>query len=239
MALARMRQEDGFSLVELLVVMLMMGFILSGLMLSGTSAQRLGTREKEASQAVRDGQSAAYTMTRELRQATQILPAGATAGQCPAGTSANCVEFLERTRTIDPATSDHTLQRVRIDCTVAYALNPSDTHGNEYRSCARYVSADPNVPPTASTGVLVPRVINWAASTCNAKDAAFTCPIFSYRVTDATQASGWGTAAAFTSAQRIDVTLQVPSRGEAFGAGAGTSRSLLVQDSAQLRNVLR
>jgi prepilin-type N-terminal cleavage/methylation domain-containing protein len=233
--LARLSDEDGYTLVELLVVVLISGFVLGGLVLSGTSAQRLGSREKESAQAVRDAQTAAFTMTRELRQAVQILPAGTAPGQCAAGTSANCVEFLVNTRTID-SSQNHVRRRVRLDCTRAYTLNPADPNKASYRSCARYVSTDVAVPPTVMSGVLVARVLNWAANTCNNVNATFTCPVFAYRKTDASQASGWGSPAAFTDAQRIDVTLQVPSRGEA--SISGSSRSLLVQDSAQLRNIL-
>ena len=223
-------------MVELLVVMVMLGFIVGGLVLSGSSAQRLGLREREVSQSMRDAQTAALKMTRELRQATQILPAGNATGQCPAGTSASCVEFLVRTRTINATTLNHGLMRVRIDCRVAYTLNPNDPYAGTYRSCVRYASVDTSVPPTTSTAVLVPRILNWTVNTCNAKDATFTCPVFNYRTTDVTQANGWAVASTFTAAQRIDVSLQIPARGEA--TRAGTSRALLVQDSAQLRNLL-
>jgi hypothetical protein len=55
-------------------------------------------------------------------------------------------------------------------------------------------------------------------------------------------ATGWGTTTGSTNtagspAERINVMLQVPSRGESPTLGA--RYALLVQDAAQLRNVLR
>ena len=83
--------------------------------------------------------------------------------------------------------------------------------------------------------MLLQREVNWASA---------TWPIFGYRKTDPTGASatGWITASPSTNttpsdAERINVALEVPSRGE--GRYLGTARNLLVQDAAELRNILR
>jgi len=238
--------EAGFSLVEVMVVLLLLSFILGAIITSALTAESLGARNQESAQAVRDAQVAVQAMTRELRQAVRIMPTGSSAGMCPSTSTAGCVDFLVRSRTIDPATSNHYVRRVRLDCTVAYAA-AGDPSAAQYRSCARYVGGevlDPAVaaPATTLTGVLIPRILNWTTGTCAAIDPTFTCPVFGYRKSDPTSATGWVAASASTDtassdAERINVTLQVPSRGESWARGA--KRNLLVQDGAQLRNVLR
>jgi prepilin-type N-terminal cleavage/methylation domain-containing protein len=243
---ARLREQDGYTLVELLVVMVILGVVLAAIVTTSVGSQRLGVRDRESAQAVRDAQAAAFRMTVELRQAIAIMPTGASAGMCPSTSTASCIDFLVRTRSIDPTTNNHWIRRERIDCTQTYVA-ANDPNASTYRSCVRYVGtdvADPGTPgpATINAGVLVARVMNWTTGTCSAVDAAFTCPIFNYRKSDLTSATGWSAAAASTNAagspaERINVTLQVPSRGEAPTQGA--PYALLVQDSAQLRNILR
>jgi len=231
---ARLRQEDGYSIIELLVVLLILGFVLAGLYGTSIATQKLAVRGNEASQTVRDAQAAAYRITRELRQTTRIMPTGTAAGTCPATATASCIDFLVRTQQLDAA-NNHLQQRVRIDCTVPYVSTRPTATDAQYRSCARYVSADVTLPATTLTGVVIARVLNWTSTTA--------WPVFAYRQIDPTQASanGWINASPPTNltssdAERINVTLQAPSRGEAEKLGA--SRALLVQDAAQLRNIL-
>lgn len=228
-------QEDGYTLVEALVVMLILGFVLGAIVMVSSAGQHQGIRETETSQAVRDAQTGAAIIARDLRQATQILPTGAASGQCASTVTASCIEFLERTRAFD-ANQNHVLQRVRIDCTGTYVPPKPDPYATQYRTCRRYVSANVATPATALQGIVVLRVLNWASGA--------TFPIFSYRKTDPTgaAANGWITASPSTDttssdAERINVALQVPARGE--GASLGRARSLLVQDAAELRNILR
>jgi type II secretory pathway pseudopilin PulG len=238
---AHARAEDGISLVEMLVVIFVLTFIMGGILTSALTANRLGVRDSETAQAVSAAQTAAYRMTVDLRQAIQIMPTGAAAGTCPAASTASCIDFLVRSRTIDPTTQNHWVRRIRLDCTQPYVA-AGDPYASTYRSCVRYVStdvADPGTPAPATirSGVVLSRVLNWTTGTCASVDATFTCPIFAYFKSDATSSTGWNTANPSTGAERINVVLQVPSRGEAYSVGA--SRSLLVQDSAQLRNALR
>jgi type II secretory pathway pseudopilin PulG len=228
----RVRAEEGYTVVELLVVVLILGFVMAAVLATGTATQKLAVRGNEASLAVRDAQSAVYRITRELRQATLINPTGTVAGTCPATATASCVDFLVRTQAFDAA-DNHVLQRVRIDCTQPYVGKTPRPSDAQYRSCVRYVSANTAVPAIVRTGVVIERVRNWASS---------TWPIFAYRRVDPAQtsANGWITASPSTNttssnAERINVTLQVPARGEAEVLGA--SRNLLVQDAAQLRNL--
>jgi type II secretory pathway pseudopilin PulG len=259
----RSRAEDGISLVEMLVVMLILGFILAGIVTTSVNSQRLGARDRESAQAVRDAQTAAGRMTAELRQAIAIMPTGAGTGMCTSTNTASCIDFLIRTRTIDPTTNNHWIRRVRIDCTQPYVA-ATDPFASSYRSCVQYVGTDiadsgncfqsngtaqPTIvpactpaPATVKSGQLVARVLNWTTGTCSAVDSTFTCPIFAYRKSDPTMATGWNTTTGSTDiagspAERVNVTLQVPSRGESPRLGA--RYALLVQDAAQLRNVLR
>jgi len=231
---ARAAQQQGYTLVEALVVMLVLGFVLGAIVMVSSAGQRQGVRETETSQAVRDAQTGAAIITHDLRQATQIMPTGTANGMCPATATASCIDFLERTHAFD-ASQNHVLQRVRLDCTGTYAPPKPDPYATQYRTCNRYVSTSAGTPATALSQVLVLRVVNWNSA---------TFPIFSYRKIDPTgaAANGWVTASPSTDttssdAQRINVALQVPARGE--GGVLGRARSLLVQDAAELRNVLR
>ena len=162
--------------------------------------------------------------------------------------TANCVDFLVRSRSVD-SSGNHLVRRVRIDCTQAYAPpGGSDPYAAQYRSCLRYESADAAwnavpAPATTLTRTLLPRVLNWTSGTCpGSSDAAFTCPIFAYRRTLATAATGWivanpSTDTKASNAERINVAVMTPSRGE--GKDLGGTHGDLIQDSAQLRNVLR
>lgn len=244
--LAQLRAAEGYSLVEALAVLLVLAVLVGAIVSSSVTSQTLGARNQEAAQAVRAAQVAVSAMTRELRQASALMPAGTAAGTCPVAQTASCVDFLVRSRTIDATTQNHNVTRVRFDCTVTYT-KAGDPYATTYRSCARYASAEvaePGVPAPATTltGTLVARVLNWTTGTCSAADATFTCPIFAYRKSDSTGANGWipataATTTAASDAQRINVTLQVPQRGENYARGF--SRAILVQDGAQLRNILR
>lgn len=232
--LARIRKEDGFSLIELLVVMLIMGFVLGAMVMVSSAGQKLGVRDNEQGQATRSGQTATFVITRDLRQATQIMPTGVAGGTCSSTATASCIDFLIRTRAFNAA-QDHVLQRVRIDCTQPYIAPKPDPYAGQYRSCKRYMSTNPAQPATALAGSVVARVLNW--------DTTSSWPIFSYRKTDPTQASanGWiaanpSTDTTSSDAQRINVTLQIPSRGES--GALGNNETLLLQDAAELRNIL-
>ena len=244
---ARLHDEAGFSLTELLAILLIMVIVVGAIFTTGTAADRLGTENRESTQAVRDAQSAVYAMTRELRQATRIMPTGTASGTCPSTATASCIDFLVRVPGVDSATGNHPLQRVRLDCTAPYTPPKPDSYASTYRSCLRYESTATTdgstpAPATVRTGTLVERILNWTTGTCSAADPNLTCPVFAYRRTDSTSSSGWTAAAASTNttgstAQRIDVTLQVPSRGET--GSIDEAKALLVQDGAHLRNVLR
>ena len=72
-----MREEGGWSLIELMLTCVLLIIVMGGtLSLLDTSA-KIAPREQERAQAIRDAQVGLARMTRELRQATQVISATA------------------------------------------------------------------------------------------------------------------------------------------------------------------
>src|SRR3954469_7985965 len=116
-------REEGFSLVELLVVILILGLVLGAVVKLSVTGQKAAARDRERNIAVEAGNSFVYRMTNELRQTTMIHLSDTS---CPKTTSApaNCIDFNLESRTVvarDPSTGAvtsiaRTARRVRFNC---------------------------------------------------------------------------------------------------------------------------
>src|SRR5689334_1740836 len=116
----RLACERGFSLVELLVVLALMGLILGATVTSLTTGRSAAAADQERADTVSQAQTAITRMTTDLRHA-YLFHVGADSS-CGASTSwTNCIDFDARGRTsvntsTTPPTVTRTYQRIRYDC---------------------------------------------------------------------------------------------------------------------------
>lgn len=82
---ARLRDQRGMGLVELLVVMSLFLFVMVAALQFVETGERIGPKDTERANAIREQQVGLYRMVRELRQAYQVL-----------GTSPRSMEVLVR-----------------------------------------------------------------------------------------------------------------------------------------------
>jgi type II secretory pathway pseudopilin PulG len=128
----RLRQEAGFTLIEVMMVAAGLTVVLGAVAMFGDTAQTVAARDQERTHSIREAQAGIYRMTRELRHAHQVHTA-----------SPLVVEFN--------AVSGGADTRVRFDCSVAHPTDAS------YRRCLRYVVSG-GVP--GSGEVIVDRTLN-------------------------------------------------------------------------------
>jgi type II secretory pathway pseudopilin PulG len=158
--------EAGFTLPELLMVIMLSVFAFGALMLPMISTPKIASRDINRAHAIQDVQTGLYRMTRELRQAWAIYSTS--------GTS------------IDVATTlGGVTNRVLYKC-------DSQPAGSTYRQCIRTTATcnESTSPPTCNTApsttggdVVVGRVLNGTS-------AAPTTPVFSFTPTCTTSYTG-------------------------------------------------
>ena len=127
---SRMRDESGFTLVEVLLVSAILTVVLGAILSLSATSQKLAPRDQEWAFTLRDAQVALHGMTRELRGTYVLNTAGATS--------------------IDATVqSNGASKRVVYDCGV---VHPTDS---TLKQCVRYV-VTAGVPGTQV--VVIPKV---------------------------------------------------------------------------------
>ena len=144
------RGEAGYALTELLVVSSLLVIVLGAVLMLGEASQRIAPRETERAIVIRDAQVGMYRMTRELREAHNVVSPAA-------GTSAAVFDAW-----VPTTTTPDRQRRVSYECNTAH---PTDA---AYTRCVRY---DVTAAGVKSNGqVVVDRVLNGAAGS--------TLPVF-------------------------------------------------------------
>ena len=134
------RGEAGYALTELLLVSSLLVIVLGAVLMLGEASQRIAPRETERAIVIRDAQVGMHRMTRELREAHNVVSPAA-------GTSAAVFDAWV------PTTAGQ--RRVSYECNAAH---PTDS---AYTRCLRY---DVTAAGVKSNGqVVVDRVLNGAA----------------------------------------------------------------------------
>lgn len=129
-------EQSGFTLVELLVVTAMLGFVLTAVLALAETSGKLAPQDQERAHVIREAQVGLYQITRELRQAHSVN-----------ATNAYSVDF-----NVLRAGSE---RRVVIDCGQAHPTEPS------WRRCLRWeVGGDGSL---SAQQVVVDRVLNTQA----------------------------------------------------------------------------
>ena len=135
---ARVSQESGFTLIEVLVAAALLALVLgAALSLSDTGGQ-IAEKDLERAHAIDDAQAAIAQMDRDLRTATQVIS--------PApGVASNSVDFIAPKR--PTGTGSRVAERIVYRCDSPSPTKPS------LRACYRYVGP-PSSPP-GGAGMLV------------------------------------------------------------------------------------
>jgi prepilin-type N-terminal cleavage/methylation domain-containing protein len=146
----RARDEEGFTLVEVMVVLTILPLVLVALFKVLDTGSQIGPRTVEYANAVEQAGSGVSRTIRDVRQAYRIV-----------GTTPNSITFL--------AVVNGTDTQVNISCDIAStATAPA---GSSYRRCVKTTAAAGASLPSPVTGtVLVDRVIN----------GTLTDPVFVY-----------------------------------------------------------
>ena len=132
--------EAGYALTELLLVAGLLVIVLGAVLLFGDTSQRIAPKETERAIVIRDAQVGMHRMTRELREAHNVVSPAA-------GVSAAVFDAWV------PTTSGQ--RRVSYECNTAH---PTDA---AYTRCVRYDVAANGTKSNAE--VVVDRVLNGAA----------------------------------------------------------------------------
>jgi type II secretory pathway pseudopilin PulG len=116
---ARVSDERGFMLVELLAVCALLAVVLSAILLFGDTAQQLTPKEQERAMAIQQAQTGIFRMTRELRQAHQV-------------------------NTANPLVFDVNLASSGVDRQVRYECDEPHPSVAAYSRCVRFETGRPN-----------------------------------------------------------------------------------------------
>jgi prepilin-type N-terminal cleavage/methylation domain-containing protein len=124
------RREEGFSLVELLVVMTMLPIVLGATLMALDTGAKIAPKTIEYGNAVRGADAGVSRMVRELRQAYRVV-----------GATPNAITFDAVYKGVD--------QRVSYQCDV------DEPGGRDLRRCVRVAVAQGGALPALSTGMVV------------------------------------------------------------------------------------
>src|SRR3954452_32380 len=232
---SRLACERGWSLTELLVVILLMGLILGATVTSFTAGRSTAAADQERADTVSQAQTAITRMTTDLRHG-YLFHVGADSS-CGASTSwTNCIDFDARGRTsVDTSTTPPTVTRafvrIRYDCFTANKCVRSTTTG----TC---VSPSCTSPPTlsappASGSTLITNLQN---STVTAPGGT-PAPVFDYvKAGGISMASADIPASSFSASPpySIRATLAVARKGE---KRTGLAGNIYFQGAADLKNM--
>src|SRR3954462_9737258 len=142
--MGRLRAQEGFTLVELLVVLAMLPFVaLAAFKTLDTTAQ-LAPRSAEYANAVQQAGSGVSLAMRDIRQAYRIL-----------GDTPNSVTFLAVINGVD--------QKVNVSCDITSTAR--DDSGQFLRRCVKPTATPSGALPSPATGqILIDRLINGTAT---------------------------------------------------------------------------
>jgi prepilin-type N-terminal cleavage/methylation domain-containing protein len=70
-----LRRESGFTLLEVTITAALLGIVIVAILAIADTGQNLAPKDRERAHAIRDAQTGLHEMTRELRQAQQVLAA--------------------------------------------------------------------------------------------------------------------------------------------------------------------
>ncbi|MDX6666357.1 MAG: hypothetical protein QOG68_2563 [Solirubrobacteraceae bacterium] len=134
------REQAGFTLVEVIVVLAILPVVLVALLSTLDTGAQIGPRTVEYANAVEQAGNGVSLAIRDVRQAYRIV-----------GTTPNSVTFL--------AVINGNDTQINISCDIASPA--TDNSGVAYRRCVRTTAAATGTLPSPTTGtVLVDRVIN-------------------------------------------------------------------------------
>ena len=138
----RLRQESGWSLIELLAAMSIFTFVLAGVLglLDATAKQT--PKDTERAHAINEAQVGLYRMVRELRQAHTVLSNGPQA-----------VEVLVRAKQDDPATP---AVETYVDRHVQYSCGNAQAPGR----CTRVEVAPGQLLSSGTPRTVIARLVN-------------------------------------------------------------------------------
>ena len=237
--------EAGWTLVELLIVVLLLGVVLTAILSIADGTQKTASADNERTNAIGEAQVGIARIADDLRHACVIFGAsgsGSTGYYCrqnftaaPATTvctrSSDCVDMIvdARTAVSRPAgTATRALLRIRIDCGAADPASGSQTQ------CARYaVGCTPAAcpSPTALTGVLARSITNGGA-------AGSPSNVFVYCTRDTISSAAGAPACAANpaAAGAVQVSLAIARKGSRVAGGPG---AFLLSEGAELKNMNR
>jgi hypothetical protein len=150
---AARRGEAGYALTELLLVSSLLVIVLGAILMLGEASQRIAPRETERAMVIRDAQVGMDRMTRELREAHNVVSPAA-------GTSA--AVFDAWVPTTDPLVPTGQ-RRVSYECNVAHPTEPAP-----FTRCVRYDVSAAGVKSNPQV------VVDWVLN----GNAGSTLPVF-------------------------------------------------------------
>ena len=139
---ARLRQEEGISIVEMTVVAALLALVLSAMLLLLDSTAQLQPKEDERAHSINEAHVGLYRMTRELRPAKQIY-----------SITGSSIDVRVPVNGVD--------RRVAYRCNEPYPDDPKNPYDTTYTRCVRSESALGVVPLTGGA-VVIDRVTNGA-----------------------------------------------------------------------------
>lgn len=252
--LARVRREEsGFSLVELLIVVLLLTLVLGATLSVLDRTNSHAARDQERVAAAQEVRAGIGRMINDIRQAGSVDNATAWG-----------IDMIVRCRTVDPSPNCQTVtldrpgtdirwtalaKRVVWRCDAKHA-GPSNVANATaiYRECVRTVGR-PDVPaaPALPSGLTTAP----GSSTCSELAATTECEVAIRRVKNWDN-TAYPTEAIFTfgidetTAQQtvvdtnsVRITIRVPRLGERRSGQQGSvpARDVVIKDSAYLRNI--
>jgi prepilin-type N-terminal cleavage/methylation domain-containing protein len=224
-------EQRGWTLVEMLIVILILGLILGAVITLSASGQKAAARDNERNVTVALGNTFVARITNELRQATKIHLSDTS---CPTSTSApaNCIDFDLANRTLvtrdasgNFVSATRSSRRVRINCSTG--------------TCFRAVSTNVATAPSSTAQQ------QFATKLQNASASA-TPPIFDYKAwgVSTPPPAGWRSVTLSFSSPSIvvsppnwiNVTLVMGRAGERRTRN-GLQGNVDIQDAADLKNM--
>lgn len=232
---SRLACERGFSLTELLVVMLLLGLILGAAIAVFTAGRRTAVADQERADTVLQAQATITRITTDLRHG-YLFHVGADSS-CGGSTSwTNCIDFDARGRTsvntsTTPPTVTRTFLRIRYDCFTASKCARSTTTA----TCVSPSCTSPPTlsAPTATGSTLITNLQNSSVTAPGGTPA----PVFDYlKAGGVSMASSEIPTSSFSAPApyAIRVTLAIARKG---ARRTGLAGNIYFQGAADLKNM--
>lgn len=144
-----LRDESGFTLVELLVAMTLLTIVFGSLLYPIEFAQTQTPKELEYAHSISTGVTGLQTMMREIRLAYRINGTNAD----PSSGVGSMIDFF--------ATINGTDEEIEYDCSQPYPTGTGNTYASQYHRCRRVSAPTGSALPAISTGaVVIDRILN-------------------------------------------------------------------------------